>query len=181
MNQFDQLCYHSEVLGENEGIRDFATRVLRQHAYMYPNAKWLDCCDPAGKQKSDKSEDTSIDILNSLGVYPTYKEGNRIDDGLEILRQRMLRRNDGKYGMIVHPQCKILRDGFKGGYRYPEKKEGSPENEMPLKDGYYDHIQDVARYIATNFLDVAPTGGASMSSTTNEITRMGSAGYNEFF
>ncbi len=139
MNESDQMCVRTEVLGANEGIKDFALRVKQICQSKFPNAQWLDSCDPAGHQRTDKAEFTSVQVLNSLGIYPTSKASN-INEGLEIIRQRLLRRNDGKYGMLFHPDCKILIDAFKGGYRYPERKEGVAEQEMPLKDGFYDHL-----------------------------------------
>jgi hypothetical protein len=180
INQSDQFCVRAEVLGENEGIKEFGTRVKNFSQSLFPNAKWLDCCDPAGHQKSDKSEFTSVEVLNSLGIFPTSKPSS-IDEGLEILRQRLLLRNDGKLGVIYHPDCKVLIDAKKGGYRYPEYKEGTPEKEAPFKDGYYDHLCDTERYIAVNYLELAPTGGRSETSATNSIMRGSSLDVGEYF
>jgi len=135
---------------ESEWVYDL--EVEDDHSYVVEGVL-VHNCDPAGHQKSDKAEFTSIEVLRDLGIYPNSKP-SAIDEGLEILRQRMVRRNDGLYGMIVSPKCKILIDGFKGGYRYPEHKDGMPEKEQPLKDGFYDHLQDCVRYIAVNYLEL---------------------------
>lgn len=163
MNEFDQLCVRREILGHDEGIRDFGTRVLNICQVEFPNAKWVDACDPAGHQRNDKSDKTSVEVLNSLGVYPTSKPSN-IAEKLEVIRQRLLMRNDGKVGMLVHPDCTRIINGFKGGYRYPEDKQGVT-NELPLKDNYYDNIFDSLEYLATNFLTVAPIPG----QTTQQV------------
>lgn len=162
-NHDDQFCIYDEIMGQDEGIKQFATRVKRYSQANFPGAQWLDAADPAGNQKTDKAEFTSMEVLRDLDIYPNSKP-SAIDEGLEILRQRMVRRNDGLYGMIVSPKCKTLIDGFKGGYRYPEHKDGMPEKEMPLKDGFYDHTQDCTRYIAVNYLEltnVNPNRGGS--------------------
>lgn len=154
-NEFDQLCIRREVMGNNEFIKDFGKRIKNISLTEFLNVKWLDACDDAGKQQKD-SGDTSIQVLTNLGFSMNYRH-SYIDEGLEIIRQRLQRRNDGKYGLIIHPDCKILIDAFKGGYRYPDKKDGSPEKEEPLKDGYYDHGMDALRELCVNFLELANT------------------------
>lgn len=172
INKHDQLCFRDEIMGQDEGIKAFGQRCLLHCQEKFPNAKWLSACDPAGHQKSDKSEFTSVEVLNGLNEFPISKPSS-IDAGIEILRQRMMRRNDGRFGMMIHPDCKIIIDGFKGGYRYAEMKDGQSKEE-PLKDGYYDHGQDAARYLATNFLEVAPTtGNSTETSVSNSIMNSG--------
>lgn len=181
INEEDQLLVKREILGEDEGIKDFGTRVLNISNSEFPNAKWLDACDPAGHQKTDKSEFTSVEVLNSIGIYPTSRPSN-IQEKLEIVRQRLLRRNDGKVGMLVHPDCKRIINGFKGGYRYPEEKEGQPFKEEPLKDNYYDNIFDAMEYLMTNFLELAPVHGMSEpTGGANSIMKGGGLNMGEYF
>lgn len=167
MNEFDQLCIRSEIMGSDEYIKPFGQRVKRFSLSHFPNAHWLDACDDAGKQRKDTPE-TSVQVLTDLGFSLNYRH-SFIDEGVEIIRQRLQRRNDGKYGLLIHPDCQNLIDAFKGGYRYPEKKDGSPEKETPLKDGYYDHGMDALRELCVNFLELAPTKGltAQQSSENN--------------
>lgn len=167
LNEFDQLMVRREILGKDEGISDFAKRVLVISQTEFPNAKWLDSCDPAGHQKNDKSDKTSVQVLNELGVYPTSKPSN-IAEKLEIVRQRLKMRNDGLVGVVFHPSCTRLINGFKGGYRYPEAKQGVTV-EDPLKDNYYDNIQDSFQYLCTNFLTLAPNGQTVAQQTNNTI------------
>jgi len=181
INDFDQLLIKKEVLGHDEGIKDFASRVLNICATDFPNAKWIDACDPAGHQKNDKSEFTSVEVLNNLGVFPTSKPSN-IDEKLEIIRQRLKMRNDGKVGILVHPDCTRIINGFKGGYRYAEAKEGQPEKEVPLKDNFYDNVFDSLEYLATNFLELAPTKAIERDDgVVNDIMRSRSTDINEYF
>lgn len=161
-NEYDQFCIRHSIMGENETIKDFGNRVRNFSLANYPNAKWLDACDYAGNQVSDKAEFTSVEVLNGMGIYPSYKQ-SRIVQGLEILRQRMMMRNDGKYGFMIHPDCQILIDAFKGGYRYAVVKEGQEQKEEPFKDGYYDHGIDSTRYICVNYMEVAPDRSMGLS------------------
>lgn len=169
-DNIDRLCVVKEVLGHDEGIRDFISRVLRLSQQWFPDCyagkRFLDTCDPAGQQplsgesirfkEGKQVATTSVDILNDMGVFPTSK-GTEVIEGLEIIRQRLQMRNDGQYGIVVSHECPVLIDGFKGGYRYQEPKAGVTEKEEPLKDGYYDHLHDCLRYIVVNYLNVAPS------------------------
>jgi len=138
LNPDDQYIVKREIMGHDEGIKDFGKRVLNISDTEFPNARWIDFCDPAGHQKSDKSEFTSVEVINSLGVFPTSKPSN-IQEKLEVVRQRLLMRNDGKVGIIIDISCTRIINGFKGGYRYAEEVDGKPVSELPLKDNYYDN------------------------------------------
>lgn len=172
INKLNQLCIRKEILGENESIKDFGWRVKNFSMSEFPGAKWLDACDIAGKQLTDTAEFTSIQVLNNdpLNIYPTFRQ-SKIGYGIEIIAQRLAIRNDGLPGIIIHPDCKIMIDAFKGGYRYAEAKEGSSEKEEPVKDGYYDHLMDAFRYIVVNFLELASSNPAQETGAVNEIMR----------
>lgn len=60
-----------EVVGHRQVLSKFAQQVLevgRQH--FGEHQVYQDYCDPAGKQHNDKTEVTSMEILNQLGIYP---------------------------------------------------------------------------------------------------------------
>jgi hypothetical protein len=64
------------------------------------------------------------------------------------MRQKMMLRDDGMYGMLVDGnQCPILMGSLTGGYRYPEEE---MPGENPEKDGYWDHSVDAARMVVVN-------------------------------
>lgn len=165
LDQFGRWCWLKCILGQDEGIMDFGKRVRSYCLSEYPGAKWIDACDPAGQQVSDKSEKTSVEILNLLGVYPQSRK-QPIKQGAEIIRQKLQMRADGKMGLLVNQSETEVIDGFKGGLHYPEVKEGKAEKEFYEKDGFYDHIFDSARYLAVEMFTVI-----GQQQETNEIAR----------
>lgn len=165
LDEFDRWCWLKVILGQDEGIMDFGKRVRMFCLSEYPGAKWVDACDIAGIQVSDKSEKTSVDILNMLGIYPQSRK-QPIKQGSEIIRQKLHMRADGKVGLLVDQSQEDIISGFKGGLHYPEAKEGKSEKEFYLKDGYYDHIFDAARYLATEMFTVI-----GQTQQENEITK----------
>lgn len=164
LNEFDQWEWMKVILGEDEGIRDFGHRVKRFCQAEYPGAKWIDAGDPAGEQKSDKSEQTSVQILAAMGIFVQSRK-QEIKLGSEIIRQKLPMRADGKPGILVDPSQTIWIDGFKGGLHYPEPREGQTFKEAYHKDGYYDHVFDLARYLAVEMFTII-----GQVQDTNEIS-----------
>jgi hypothetical protein len=132
----DRLLVLDEELGYEEVIDQFALKVKTKHK-LY---SFKDACDPAGKQVTDKGKDTSVSILKKMGVNP-HMRPSRVEDGINIIRNLLLPRVDGSVSLLVHPRCKLLIDGFLGGYTRDE------DNDEPVKDGYYDHLFDALRYM----------------------------------
>ncbi len=147
----DRLNVYREEMGCDEALINFAKRVVRISTQEFPGCKFKDFADPAGKQSSDKSERTSVDILRGLGVRPQMRKTERIL-GFNIMRNLMLRHTvlpDGTKtpSYIIDKKCTVLIDGYMGGYHYPETKDGKPQKEDPSGGGFYEHLQDALRYI----------------------------------
>jgi hypothetical protein len=134
---------HEEV-GNADLLIDFARRVQEVSRLRYPEMVFEDICDPAGAQRSDKSAQTSIEILNSLGIYPHY-DRSRIQDGLELMRMKLSERipdvPGGKPGLVVDRRCVRLIEAFEGGYRY-----GANGSEAPIQEHPYEDVMDCLRY-----------------------------------
>jgi len=180
INEHEQFCIRKTIMGENEKILDFGLRVKNYCNAMYQGAHFIDACDPAGNQVKDTTE-TSIEYLNSIGIYPLSRP-SKIIEGLEIIRNLNDKRIDNKFGLIIHPDCTILIDAMLGGYRYKESREGQTVSEVPLKDGYYDHLCDSLRYllINTDQTDIVRFMNKNNGLNSNPITRSGPNNYWDF-
>lgn len=144
-----QLAVLAALMGEDTQIRDFAKQVLTYQADRFPKADYQDVCDAAGNHKSDKSELTSVEILNSLGIYPAWmNEG--ITPGIDLIRDLLLM-HKGLPRLIFADSndCSLMVDMMAGGYRYPLVQGDMAEKPLPLKDGYYEHTADCLRYLVT--------------------------------
>jgi hypothetical protein len=153
LNKQDQWCWLEVILGQDENVLDFGKRVRTHCITHFPGAMYVDVGDPAGEAISDKSEKTSVQILESVGIYIRSRK-QPTKQGAEIIRQKLAMRADGKPGMIVDPSQQLLIDGFRGGLHFPETREGQPLSEHYEKDGYYEHPFDCGRYLATDMFTV---------------------------
>jgi len=117
-------------------------------------------CDPAGHigdaTVSDKSLNTSIKILQSVGIYP-YTKKFGVPESTEVLEMVFgLILPDGKPAVELHERC-IYLIGCCQNLHFPENgRQGYYE-----KDGKWDHGGDILRYLIKNvfdYIDLAPTG-----------------------
>lgn len=171
IDDYDRWCWMKCILGQDEGIMAFGQRVRRFCQAEYPGAKYIDACDPAGASLSDKGDQSSVQILNTLGIFPQFRKQN-IKTGGEIIRKKLLIRVDGQPGLLVDPGETYLIDMMKGGLHYPEAKEGRGEVEYYEKDGYYDHGGDTVRYIATELFTVIGQQQENNELSQDENQRM---------
>jgi hypothetical protein len=110
-------------------------------------------CDPAGNSCEQSSGQSQVRQLRSLGVGVRYRRSNIIE-GIELIR-RAIRAGDGKSRLIVSPRCPRLIEALQC-YHYPDDVSGLSD-ELPLKDGVYDHPIDALRYFFVNYQNPAKT------------------------
>ena len=110
-------------------------------------------CDPAGDSSEQSSGQSSVRQLRSLGISTHYRRSS-ILEGIELIR-RQIRAGDGKTRLIVSPRCPRLIEALQC-YHYPDNLSGL-SNELPLKDGVYDHPIDALRYFFINYQHPAKT------------------------
>ena len=102
-------------------------------------------CDPAGKSVNDVTGTSTARELRSHGLEVRYRKSG-ILEGIELIR-RAIRAGDGKSSLIISPKCKCLIEAMEC-YHYPQSNSNS--NELPFKDGVYDHPIDALRYFFIN-------------------------------
>lgn len=142
----ERVLVLKEVIGEQMVLKTFAEGVLDITEQCFPHLEIEDLCDPAGSQRSDKGDQTSVDILNSLGIFPFYQR-SRILRGLEMIRLKLMplptRDEHPSKGpaLLVDADCEHLIDAFQGGYRYT-----SDRHELPHEEHPYEDVMDCLRY-----------------------------------
>lgn len=136
----------AELIGEDTIIQDFADEVLTLSDKYFPGYKFYDAGDPAVRQKSDKSEKTSADILRAAGIRIQTRP-TRINDGVNLIRAMCRKDKNGFVGFKVNSTCETIIDGFLGGYT-------RDDNNEPKKDGFYDHCLDALRYLCVILFNI---------------------------
>lgn len=101
-------------------------------------------CDPAGAGVNDVTGTSPVGQLRARGMKLRYKRSS-ILEGIELIR-RALRCGDGRSSLIISPRCGRLIEAMQC-YHYPP----AGSEELPLKDGIYDHPIDALRYFFVNY------------------------------
>jgi PBSX family phage terminase large subunit len=132
-----------ENLGDKEYLENFARRVLNDCERLFGrHAMFTDFCDPRGNDKSDKGQ-TSVEILNGFGIFPTGERGMKeyVEPGIRCMRSELSTLVQTMPLLTVSENCPIIISGLKG--KYVRNDDGSVK-----KDGYYEHLFDAWRSIA---------------------------------
>ena len=101
-------------------------------------------CDPAGVGVNDVTGSSPVSRLRAVGIRPRFRRSS-ITDGIEMVR-RALCNGTGKSSLLISPRCGRLIEAMQC-YHYPE----SAADELPHKDGIYDHPIDALRYFFVNY------------------------------
>jgi hypothetical protein len=119
-------------------------RMLEEHLLeikrRYRGEVFRVACDPAGKQRSDQTSKSNVQLLKK--AYEVRCKSSPIVEGIDRVR-RALKPALGDPTLFVHPRCTRLIKALLS-YRY----DGS--SEVPVKDGVHDHLIDALRYFFVN-------------------------------
>lgn len=147
-----QIRILAEMMGKEIYLSDFIKdEVIPYEISLFgeKRCKPLDFCDPRGSDESDKGK-TSVQILNAHGIFPAYRR-TWVEEGLKVIKESMdtLDQQTQEPNFLIHPRCKTLIDGYRGGYA---REDGE---DKPRKDDFFDHLQDCARYLIIHALQRA--------------------------
>ncbi len=156
----------SEMLGENEEVRAFESRVQAVSNSRYRGAHFIDFGDPAVDQHKDTG--STLTMLQEMGVAVNYIRSD-LDEGIRQVRLGLERITRGRpQFQFDRKNCPILIRGMRGGYH-------NNDNGKPMKDGYYDHLCDAFRYGVINIYDYSG-GIKALPQTSNFYDITGSFG-----
>jgi hypothetical protein len=139
---------HSEVVTENMGILRFGDLVQVHIATNYAGVHIVSITgDPAGNTRND-DERTTFDLLATKKLIVRPAPTNDPTLRIEAVRTPMNRMIDGEPGMLIHPQCRVLRKAYAGGYNYRRVQVAGDERFRDEPDkNIYSHISDADQYM----------------------------------
>lgn len=140
-----------EVCGEGIGMKAHVAAVHRFLAEKIPLYKIQRItCDPAGQAKGADDLDMRMVIQREFpGVSVMNARTNEISTRIEAV-DGVLRRNvNGAPALLIHPDCKILREACIAKYHYRKLKLAGEERftEQPEKISPYADVADALQYL----------------------------------
>ena len=167
-----QLVILKELIAEDMGIRQFAAEIVKPLLLNeYQGMRLVSRGDPAGVNRSQTDERTCYQELLEVGIVSEPAETNDFIPRRESVAFFLNRMAGGEPGFILSPECKTLRKGFIGGYRYERLKvAGERYRDRPVKDKF-SHPHDALQYLCL----AAREGGKNVRK--REVRRVSAAGW----
>lgn len=143
-----QLLLLEEAQGAGMGLEQMCINILNPiMSTKYLGFQILGQGDPSGNVRSQTDEKTCYQVLHSFGyknIVPASTNGLVTRHmAVESFLGKLV---DGQPGLVVSPNCAMIRKGFNGGYR---------RKKIPGLDEYYDvpdkniysHYHDALQYL----------------------------------
>lgn len=146
-----QLRGICEFTADNMGAKKFVPLVIQKLKILFPTwadqkKNYRDYIDPAGNFRKDTDESSCAQVMVEHGIVP-IPGPVAFEARKQSVEKFLLKHTKEGPGMLLSPSMKVLIDGFKGGYHYPEKAtEIEPAKLRPLKNEY-SHPHDAWQYL----------------------------------
>ena len=149
-----RLCLLREIVGAQMTTQTFAGKVVQRAGEWFPGhpGGFDDFCDPAGQQvhaiENERSEKRDVEVLTGLGIHARYQWGWSRKDGRSLIHQLLTLRADGTPSLYVDErECPLLVQAFLGRYIYPERKDGTHDDEPDDKTHPWADLMAALRYL----------------------------------
>lgn len=141
------------VLGEAVGFDMGVQRFIRTKLKPLLNEKFAGIkvqivCDPAGKQRQQGDEKSTVNLIEAEGFSVIPASTNAIAARLNAVDDYLMRNTDGDAAFLLDPSCTSLKAAMMGGYRF-HPKTGNIEKSK------HSHVAEALQYLALHINDFA--------------------------
>jgi hypothetical protein len=148
VDSMGRLLVFKEVTAEGVGLLAFLEEYLRPVLSVEPYAgkRVFVVADPAGREKSQLSEESLFDALRSLGFLAYPASTNEIETRLRSVERALRTTISGEPGLqISRTGCPMLVKALGSSYRYRRKRDGALED-VPEKNHPWSDVADALQY-----------------------------------
>jgi len=144
-----QLRILADLTGFDMGINTFARDVVKPFLAMnFPRYQIQATGDPAGNSRAESTEKTCFMVLAEHGIPAMPCITNEFTARREAVAKFLTKLIDGEPGFLVHPDARMIRKGFNGGYHY-KRIQTSGERFRDVADkNDFSHPHDALQYLA---------------------------------
>jgi len=145
------IIRHEFTSEKTMGIDSFSDYVRNECARLLKGYEVYDIGDPSGDNRSLQREgETCFSILRDKGIEVEAAPTQDPIIRQESVRYFLNRLIEGQPAFMVHPDCKVLRKGFQGGYCLRRMQvSGEKYADKPDKHNPFSHVQDTVQYVAS--------------------------------
>ena len=144
-----QWRWHSELVTEDMGMVRFSELMRGHMATHYQGFTFANITgDPAGDTRAQTDETTPFQILRAQQIPAQPAPTNDFIKRRESVAVALSRLIDGQPGLVIHPQCQMLRKGMAGGYNYKRLQVTGEERYRDVPDkNMYSHVCEAGQYL----------------------------------
>ena len=144
-----QWVFFDEVVTRDMGAVKFGELLGKHIRRHYREHPLIITGDPAGEQRVQTDERTPFEILNALGIEASPAHTNDMTVRRETLAVQLRRMTfTGEPGLVIGPNCKYLRRGLAGGFKYRRLNVSGTDRYVDKPDkNIYSHICEAAEYL----------------------------------
>jgi len=171
-----QLRILKEWCTDDMAIREFARDIVKPDlTNLFPGMTIFSVGDPAGKTRSETEQTSCMQILAEEKIPTEEADTNEPiarTDAVRFYMKGMSR--EGGPAFIISPECKTLRRGFNGGYKYERVQIVGEERfkEQPAKNKF-SHPHDALQYLCVRLRH----GMKSSKPGPRQVKRRSAAGW----
>jgi hypothetical protein len=147
-----RLIVLKEICEKGMGMERFLQEVKAKSLEWFPHKpKFHEIVDPAGFQRVQTDERTVVGLMREAGleVVPGVQTPATRFNAVRRFLERAPR---GEPALHIDPSCKMIIQGFEGGYHY-EYNNSDQLRDKPEKNEY-SHPHDALQYVCTRVLDL---------------------------
>jgi len=146
---FGQWLWRAEVVTEDMGALRFAEVLGAELRGRFGGFKVATITgDPAGDTRAQTDERTPFEILKAAGLAARPAPSNDWNLRRESVASALSRLVDGQPGLLVHPDCRVLRKGMAGAYAYRRLKVAGQERHRDVPDKtMHSHVCEAGQYL----------------------------------
>ena len=133
------------------GINQFVRDVVKPHlTNNYPGMAIESWGDPAGGQRAQADKTiTCLKILSLNGIPTEPAPSNDWITRREAVVRFLTTMRDGEPGFLLSPNCRVLRKGFNGGFKYDRIQiSGEDRFKDQASKNSYSHPHDGLQYLS---------------------------------
>ena len=116
-----QVRVLSELMELVPGVERFGQLVIDHGLARWPGYSYIDYGDASGNDKRDSDGKSCFQILREKHGIVVKKGLQQWTPRREAVARRLSALVDGEPALIVDPSCRLLVQGFTGGYHFPER------------------------------------------------------------
>lgn len=162
-----RMLIMGEATGFDMGVQRFIRTKLKPLLNeKFAGAKVQIVCDPAGRQRQQGDEKSTVQLIEAEGFSVIPASTNAVAARLNAVDDYLMRNADGDAAFLIDPSCTALKAAMMGGYRFHPKTGNIEKNN-------HSHVAEALQYLALHITDFS----GSVPVTARPVKKISFAGW----